>query len=90
MRYLTSMTKAKKMMTTLRHNACRAFSCKPTPQRKWLANAVLIGLAFVVVAMIGVIHAGARADAAKQAHATAYEAACASAPPEVERTSHQN
>lgn len=78
------------MMTTIRNNACKAFSCKPTRQRRQLANAVLIGLAFVAVALIGVIHAGTLAGAAKQARKGAYEAACASAEPEVERASHQN
>lgn len=46
------------MMTTFKHNACKAFSCRPTPQRRHLSNAVLIAVGVVAMGLFGAIHAG--------------------------------
>lgn len=67
------------------------FSCHPTEERTRLANWVLAIVAIVGLSCFGAMHQSSLRRIARQAHQQDHEeAACASAPPEVERTSHQN
>ena len=70
------------MIATFKRNACRAFSCKPTPQRRHLSNAVLIAVGMAALGLFGAIHAGTvRYERRQQQQEHAH--ACAAEPPTI-------